>query len=358
MLTRLFVFLSAAVGLVVASTVMTPSDLAARAAPTQKPVVLGEYEALGCFNAPMTFHFLQGNDTTIMTVDECLNRCVTQSTNGFPFNFGGVRNDCNFVLPHGAHVVSASQCDLACPGDPSELCGGTGVTQLYRRIDFITASVVPTFDTWASLGCFSDTPANRTLRSNIISRPDLTLDQCLDGCKAAGFALGGLEFGQEVLCGNALLGDSTLLSDQSVCSDACGGNPTQICGGSNALSVYVNNNETFTSGPAHIPDDFFFWTFIGCGIDNDFNRSIPNLLPLDPKRMTVGTCLDACQAQFFTLCAVQDGDQCWAGHGNNTPGIPTVRDACDLQCTGNASEFCGGPFRNQGYLFLGFVPDP
>lgn len=88
----------------------SPTEMARRVVPTQRPVVLGEYEALGCFtcvflssrdlctlicvsdSAAMNFHFSQANDTLIMTPEECLNRCATRSANGFPFNYGGVRN--------------------------------------------------------------------------------------------------------------------------------------------------------------------------------------------------------------------------------------------------------------------------
>ena len=132
------------------------------------------------------------------------------------------------------------------------------------------------------LQCFhSSPPAARTLRHFVGRSSDMTVESCLDQCLDGGFTLGGLEAGDECCiincfwletieyltwpldCGNALL-YQTLSEDVLPCETPCAGNSSEICGGSQLLSVYQNGDIPFTTGPAQQIFHYNDWSWNGC----------------------------------------------------------------------------------------------
>jgi len=66
------------------------------------------------------------------------------------------------------------------------------------------------------------------------------------------------------------------------------------------------------------------------------------------ESVSSATCLAAAKKAGMAYAGLQDGRQCFIG---NTIGYQKVSDAeCDKPCNGNASEKCGGAWRNSIYL--------
>jgi hypothetical protein len=79
----------------------------------------------------------------------------------------------------------------------------------------------------------------------------------------------------------------------------------------------------------------------GCWVDNS-NRALPNLLSSGGE--TVESCkLKAANAGWY-YAGLQDGGQCFAG--NNLGLSPAAEDECNMACSANPSEICGGAYRN------------
>jgi len=98
---------------------------------------------------------------------------------------------------------------------------------------------------WAYQGCLVDDSTERTLYSgasayqNIYSgdQGSMTVENCLTTCKSKGYTYAGLEFGKQCFCDNEIGYGRTPQSFAS-CSVPCTGNSSEVCGGSDYLSLY------------------------------------------------------------------------------------------------------------------------
>jgi hypothetical protein len=83
-------------------------------------------------------------------------------------------------------------------------------------------------------------------------------------------------------------------------------------------------------------------TYKGCYPDSA-TRALPN--ELIPSGATVESCVAAAKAYAFA--GVQYGGECWAG---NSPGATTAAEtSCNMPCTANTKEKCGGTWFNSVY---------
>ena len=67
----------------------------------------------------------------------------------------------------------------------------------------------------------------------------MTVQMCLSICREKGFRFAGLEWQIECFCGNEPV-NGFEWAWMNKCSERCAGNPNQICGGPNALSVHTS----------------------------------------------------------------------------------------------------------------------
>ncbi|CAM9901462.1 unnamed protein product [Hapterophycus canaliculatus] len=133
---------------------------------------------------------------------------------------------------------------------------------------------------------------------------------------------------------------------------ACTGDASEKCGGILKASVYAFDNDEAVD-PVEPVDDF-----LGCFQDDRDTRILPEMQPisLDSMGATVRTlCKDLCDGQGFDYYATQFGRECWCGSGTpaetyNLYGQLTDVD-CDMACTGDASEKCGGILKASVYTY-------
>ena len=63
-------------------------------------------------------------------------------------------------------------------------------------------------------------------------------------------------------------------------------------------------------------------------------------------RMTGALCIQECRARNFTFAATQFSAHCFCG--NSYGRLGPARN-CDMRCTGNSGEICGGSWANSVY---------
>jgi hypothetical protein len=134
-----------------------------------------------------------------MTNEACIAFCAGQGFNLAGTEFGA-ECYCDFVI--NVSQEPAGDCNMACNGAASETCGGSNRLTVYQYNG--TAPLGPLTNPgppgWASLGCYSDTVAARTLSTMVATSggaANMSVVHCTDACDAAGFKLAGLEFGDE-----------------------------------------------------------------------------------------------------------------------------------------------------------------
>jgi hypothetical protein len=84
------------------------------------------------------------------------------------------------------------------------------------------------------------------------------------------------------------------------------------------------------------------WKPLGCYAQNP-DRPIlqQNMNPIGDESLSISKCRDSCYRRVFTFAGAQKGNQCWCS--NYVAGeLAKNSTNCDLPCTGNKAEFCGG----------------
>ncbi|KAL4888328.1 WSC domain-containing protein [Aspergillus ambiguus] len=173
---------------------------------------------------------------------------------------------------------------------------------------------------WASLGCYSDDTNARTLNTSILVHGN-TVEACQAACAGEGYTYAGMEYGTQCFCGTAI-GDRSTLVDAG-CDTPCPANPSEICGGSNSLSLY-----------AIVP----VWQSIGCYSDSTKARTLS--MSYNIAGNTVAKCQTACKMGGYIYAGMEYGTQCFCGNTIDNEGAPAT--GCATPCAGDSSEICGG----------------
>ncbi|GIL62815.1 hypothetical protein Vafri_16992, partial [Volvox africanus] len=219
------------------------------------------------------------------------------------------------------------------------------------------------------LGCYKDTSDFTRLIPFI--RKDLTRmtpELCASLAQAAGCTIFSVQYGQDCHGGYDLQ-VAISLGPSTTCNMACTGNRSQTCGG-----LYSNFIYTFTSlppspspppprppnplpsPPSNLPLAKFYP--LGCYKDtSDFTRLIP-FIRKDLTRMTPEFCASLAQAAGWTIFSVQYGEDCHGGFNLSLAMSLGPSTVCNMACTGNRSQTCGGLYSNFIYTFITLPPSP
>lgn len=191
----------------------------------------------------------------------------------------------------------------------------------------------PPNTTFSFLGCYSDTVEFRTLSAASTRNDNMAVEQCATFCNR--YAYFGLEYGAECYCGDALLSSS---SEQPLtdCNFACVRDANETCGAGNRLSTYQN---LAYAPPAH--PVLAGYNYTGC-FNDDVNQRVLTASFSQSDSLTYAACADTCKA--YEYFGVEYGSQCFCGTlPSDTPDAPD--SDCNIRCTGNSSQTCGGASR-------------
>jgi hypothetical protein len=312
-----------------------------------------------------------------MSVENCNDKCEVDNylLSGVEF---GHECWCDHAVNDEYHVkVDDSECNMACSGNSTESCGGANRIAIYENnftqvVDTVqrsdpksgalgarTAGGQPQF---IPTGCYPDSTTNRTLRyyMSSVSEDDgnaMTQDACNIACYVAGYIYAGVEYGQECFCDSSIQWGSSV--DQSECNMACPGLAGTTCGGNLTINIFLyigmESATTPTNWAITVPG---VWEYRGCYTDSRSNRTLGFVGDFPGAKeggMAIERCQGACQNAGYVYAGVEFGSECWcdnlsrAGRG---PGVQVSDSECNMTCTRNASEFCGGSNRLNIYQFI------
>ncbi|KAF5325139.1 hypothetical protein D9619_009963 [Psilocybe cf. subviscida] len=141
---------------------------------------------------------------------------------------------------------------MACTGNSAEICGGAGRINIFNNTAVShqppptapTPTIKQTVGIFEYKGCFEDgvNGAPRSLQTQISVAGGVSAETCTTACKAAGFPLAGLEFGQECWCDNYM--PLVINTPNSQCNMPCQNDNTEVCGAGNRLAVYQDTSAT------------------------------------------------------------------------------------------------------------------
>ncbi|KAG8871579.1 hypothetical protein FRC20_010402 [Serendipita sp. 405] len=264
-----------------------------------------------------------------MTVEKCLDAC-----NASGFEYAGVEwsQECFCGQSAPSQVATDGRCDMPCKGNPSELCGGGNGINVYRHR---APTNLQPYKSWTFSNCYVDSIYNRVLPETMtLHGGGMTVEWCLDACDAAGYDYAGVEYGKECYCGNY---SPPEVANDGRCDMSCEGNPGELCGGGNGISVYHSSNQH----KPHNLDSYNQWSFTDCFVDSIDHRVLPvrAAIESDPD-MTIELCLESCKWLGYKFAGLEYGQECWCG--DSRPPQPAHDGRCDMACKGDCHELCGG----------------
>lgn len=363
-------------------TKYNPSDNYTFVGPSA-PDTVANFNYLGCYSEATNGRAL--SDKAVPppadggTLDLCAIGC--QGYKHFGVEFGG-ECYCGNTINAGSALVEGDRtvngCNMICNGNQSEYCGGGNRLEMYVLNGSLPDPPVTTppggpvnLDTvgnWSYAGCYTEATNGRALTGliNPIPGAQVSIESCTTACQ--GYSYAGMEYSQECYCGNTLNAGSALAAggtdpNANGCSMTCGANSTEYCGGGNRLSLYHTNNTTPgtptnptdpttpTGGPG-IPQTVGNWAYYGCVSDGVNGRTLNGKLnPIPAAENSVENCTTACQG--FAYAGMEYSGECYCGNTFNGGALVagTTPDAtgCNMLCTGNSTEYCGGPNRLSVY---------
>ncbi|KAG8914028.1 hypothetical protein FRC01_004252 [Tulasnella sp. 417] len=315
------------------STTSTTTSSSATATSSSGPAPAG-WTNLGCYldQTPRTLSGISRGGWTGMTPALCATYCA-----GYTYFGTEYANECYCGNSLTTNMPKPStDCNSNCDGDASLKCGGSWRLTVYQRTtgssssssvastsvsSTTTSSASATPTAWSNQGCYADQTA-RTL--NGASKTDnlMTPAMCQSFCGASGYIYAGVENKVECYCGNSLTVNSPQPSTD--CQAPCGGDATQICGGS--LNWRMTLYKYVSSPP--LPT----YTSVGCFVDSA-TRVLTSLAPTGTSiTYTAQTCGTYCAGLGLPYAGVEkSGQQCFCGDRivlSNTAGTLVSPSEC------------------------------
>src|SRR5271170_7390592 len=94
-----------------------------------------------------------------------------------------------------------------------------------------------------------------------------------------------------------------------------------------------------------IPTDLLGdWTSEGCYTDSVGARTLTGAT-YNGNGMTDEACVSFCDGKTFAYAGTEYAGQCYCGNSLASTGTAAAATDCNMACTGNSSEACGGPNR-------------
>jgi hypothetical protein len=288
------------------------------------------------------------SDSFIQILKNTPSACVSQCASlGYPLAGVEYSNECycgtgytNGVTPTAA---SANDCSMSCPGDPSQTCGGQLRIQVYSNPNLNSIPVG-----WSTAyACAVDTGAHifGSYASNAAASS--TPGVCAKWCASKGYPLAGVEGASQCYCGGSFAGGAAPApAAKSDCNAPCTGDASQTCGGSSRMQIY--SGPSWTGLPAG-------WALAyACAVDDPSQRIFGLASAQSQSNYnTPAACASLCAAQGFTLAGVEYTNECFCGTGYVNGVAPTSAPAsnCNMPCSGDANQMCGGNSRIQVYSY-------
>ncbi|KAI1344989.1 putative glyoxal oxidase [Xylariaceae sp. FL0016] len=362
------------------STVVTTTSSSATPTPTgpSQPPTVANYNFYGCMTeangARALSLYTYANDS--MTLQTCQAFCATHGTTYFGTEYGR-ECYCGNSFNQGSVSAPATDCNMLCAGDNFEYCGNSNRLSVYAlngtsipstttslsSTSSATATPLPTGfpEGWTAQGCWQDGPNGRIMPA--YQAPDnaqLTQESCAQLCASKGYTISGTEYFTQCFCDNAIYNGGVEGNDASKCATPCGGDQTEMCGGSGYLTIYSKGTPTTYQPPSTQKDGLNgTWTYQGCYQDNaNDERTLPWALYF-ANTNTPELCLGTCASYGYTAAGLEYGDECYCGDPIDvtTSGAALYDDSeCNVVCAGNGSIYCGAGSRLSMYYWTGETP--
>lgn len=216
---------------------------------TNKNTYAGNMTYWGCWSdqSPQTLTNMT-YESNANTIEVCTQTCAAGGNTIAGLEFG-TQCFCGTSLGHSSQQVIESSCYSACPGNSSEICGGSSRLSIFsngRPFQPSAPGTPQTIGGFNYTACYTEGTSGRALADKATSGNSMTLEYCASYC--TGYQYFGTEYGAECYCGNTIGAGANQTSD-SECDMLCASNASEFCGSSSRLTVYQNTTWIAPSTP-------------------------------------------------------------------------------------------------------------
>ncbi|MCJ1336160.1 hypothetical protein MMC09_001436 [Bachmanniomyces sp. S44760] len=227
---------------------------------------VGPYNYIGCYTELQNGRALSGpSNGNVTSVEDCEAFCVSQGS----FSYFSVEYSsqcyCGDSLDSDSQLAQTPGplCTYVCTYTPGEICGGSGVFNLYYAADPPVQSSLPapgsstsssassssttptgpqtveTVGPYSYVGCYTEVQNGRALDG--AQNQNVTgVEECELFCSGGSYNYFGLEYFTQCYCGNSIQAPSRQVTDgDNQCITACTYSPDEFCGGYGVLDIYA-----------------------------------------------------------------------------------------------------------------------
>ncbi|ETN45954.1 uncharacterized protein HMPREF1541_00136 [Cyphellophora europaea CBS 101466] len=348
-----------------------------------RSIIAPDWAPLGCYTDSVTARTLSvgmpvPGGPANMTQENCQQACFASN-----YNISGVEYsqecycDNQYRNGGGPAADGTAGCNMNCNGNTDEVCGGpnrlnvftyvgrspsatttsalaaastqSGVSTVQTTSSSTAPATTPTSaaqlpGNWTYRGCYIDNANGRILMNELPDNDALTIENCVQTCASQGMTVVGLEYSKQCFCGSSIINAGTLANADSDCAMTCSGNSSEVCGGSNRMSIFATGNMTILPVPTiqrtNLPAN---WAYQGCLNDNGNSRVLPHQIDMRTN-MTATNCLALCGQFGYSAAGLEYGQQCFCGDDTDriASGATYQPDAqWSFPCSGDPTTLCG-----------------
>ncbi|KAF7291129.1 hypothetical protein MIND_01256100 [Mycena indigotica] len=211
----------------------------------------GSWAYVGCFVDGAHGRVLDNElpDAANLTMESCVASCDALNFTIAAGEFS-VQCFCGDVLIQGAVAAPNADCNMACSGNSTCVCGAGNRLSVYSTVPNgnITIIPVPTPqntslpDLWEYQGCLEEKPngEGNVFPWQILLLANNSATNCLSQCSAFGYTAGGMEIGNQCYCGDIsdVAASGMTIRPESDCNSVCSGDLAHLCGGPFRIQYY------------------------------------------------------------------------------------------------------------------------
>jgi len=210
---------------------------------------------------------------------------------------------------------------------------------------------------WSYQGCWTDEVVNnQALPYLAYDNSSNTAELCMSVCSELGYSIAGVGYTSHCYCGNVLSAFSEQTVEQG-CTIACPGNSDEVCGNNWRLNIFSINSTLEQNAQPVVPPTVINYAYYGCMTEPASGRALTNSTYGDGTNMTIESCASFCQGHVYF--GLEYANQCYCGDSLDMTVVNKTLDSdCNMLCSGNSSELCGGPNRLTTYKMAYELPKP
>lgn len=268
-----------------------------------------------------------------VTPISCINGC---SELGYKLaGLQGKTCSCGDTSSAGSKIAD-SNCNTACSGDKTQICGGSEAVDIYTMAaSNTTAGAIAAGKSLPDYaGCFVDSTASPAMKSPYtVTNDKLTGSTCARSCAQYGYKYAGLVGGNTCKCSNDLP-TSERVQASRFCTTACKGNATETCGGNAYMDAFDISKFVATDPTVYKPTGW-----VGC-YSNSASSLTLEKIAFQSSPLTAATCRTACANQGYTYAGTGNSNTCYCGN-SLSKGTKGTMTSCNQPCAENTGETCG-----------------